>query len=468
MEKWGDELDAEFNSCPFVCFRARDPDEVVFGNDVKLGNVEHVEQLRAPWNNHSRGEIPNTLQRNAVALEDTGQVSGFNRQSGRAVLPKRKRSIEAFDPGKDALAGIAVVIAFRDADARTFGEFEDSLFQRFSSGHIQKCSRPTVRDCLAERSSSGAHMTVFLKSLTKIGVAKLLIGMLGGLVLAGCGAARAESSPSRVAMNPSSADYYAEESESSLGEMDSSGADEVEFKDVSATPRLLSKRAGISYKLKPPPPAAAAETDDGHAEPPSEEREQEATEPETTEPEPSDADVPRKPILIYEAHLGMAVFRAQENLDRIEQMAVKAGGYLVNRGSSSIQVRVPAPDFQSALKAIMALGDVHRKDIKAQDVTAQYTDTAIRLRNAQAIRERLEQLLASAKNVEEALQVEAELGRVTDEIERMKGRLKLLQELAAFSTITVKFTERTRKVQTRVELPFPWLDELGLHHLLEL
>ncbi len=251
--------------------------------------------------------------------------------------------------------------------------------------------------------------------------------------------------------------------------MDSLEGDEPELRDYSATPRQLNKRAAPAFKSKPPAPAPAASSDDGQAVPLPSELDPVASEPEATEPEqPPDADVPRKPMLIYEAHLGMAVFRAQENLDRIEQMAVKAGGYLVNRGSSSIQVRVPAPEFQLSLKAIMTLGDVHRKDIKAQDVTAQYTDTAIRLRNTQAIRERLEQLLSSAKNVEEALQVEAELGRVTDEIERMKGRLKLLQELAAFSTINVKFTERTREVQTRVELPFPWLNELGLHYLLDL
>jgi hypothetical protein len=176
----------------------------------------------------------------------------------------------------------------------------------------------------------------------------------------------------------------------------------------------------------------------------------------------------RRPILIYKANLGLAVFRTQENLDTIEKMAIEAGGYLVRRGGNNIQVRVPAPDFEKTVEAIVELGDVHRREITAQDVTAEYTDLTIRLKNAEEVRERLAALLKTAVNVEEALKVEAELGRVAGQIELIKGRLKLLSELSAYSTITVEFTERTAQIKSRVELPFHWLNELGLNHLLSL
>jgi hypothetical protein len=176
----------------------------------------------------------------------------------------------------------------------------------------------------------------------------------------------------------------------------------------------------------------------------------------------------RRPILIYEAELGIAVFHASENLDRIEKMAADRGGYLVTRYDNSIKVRVPAPVFEKTIDEILTLGDVRRREVRTEDVTAEYTDLEIRIRNAVMVRERLEKLLERADNVKDALKVEEELRRLTDELEVMKGRIKLLRELSSFSTITVEFTERVSQIRSRVELPFPFLQELGLQRLLDL
>lgn len=173
-------------------------------------------------------------------------------------------------------------------------------------------------------------------------------------------------------------------------------------------------------------------------------------------------------MLIYRADLGLAVFQVQDNLDKIEAMAQKAGGYLVRRSQNQIVVRVPAERFEGTVAKVLDLGDVHQREITAQDVTAEYMDLQIRMKNAVAMRDRLEALLKDVKNVEEALKVEEQLSRVVETIEVMKGRLKLLSELANFSTISVTFAERTSQIQSRVRLPFPWLNQLGLPSLLSL
>jgi Domain of unknown function (DUF4349) len=78
-------------------------------------------------------------------------------------------------------------------------------------------------------------------------------------------------------------------------------------------------------------------------------------------------------------------------------------------------------------------------------------------------------LLARSQTTPDALAVERELQRVTGEIEAMLGRLKVLRELVAFSTITVNFNKRVvDAVGHDVRLPFPWLYELGLPELLAL
>jgi hypothetical protein len=176
----------------------------------------------------------------------------------------------------------------------------------------------------------------------------------------------------------------------------------------------------------------------------------------------------RAPILIYEANLGIAVFHVQDNLDKIEKSAIKKGGYLVTRFESGIKVRVPVDKFEAAVDEFLKLGDVISHEVTTKDVTAEYTDLEIRIKNAVVVRQRLEDLLSRAQNVEEALKVERELRRLTEELEVMKGRIKLLQELSSYSTITVTFSERTSEIRSRVALPFPWLRELGLHRLLDL
>jgi hypothetical protein len=176
-----------------------------------------------------------------------------------------------------------------------------------------------------------------------------------------------------------------------------------------------------------------------------------------------------KPMLIYTAVLTMAVFEAARAIDEVEKHAREVGGYLVRRTDNSITVRVPAEVFDSSLETVSKVGDELHRDVSVRDVTAEFRDLQTRLKNLQAVRDRLQVLLAKASNVPQALQVERELERVTGEIERIKGRMKLYSELVAFSTITINFQARpVEKISSTVELPFPWLQELGLSRLLDL
>ncbi len=175
------------------------------------------------------------------------------------------------------------------------------------------------------------------------------------------------------------------------------------------------------------------------------------------------------PLLIYTAHVHLAVFEAAQAIDRAERLAKEAGGYLVRRDDRTITIRVPVAGFHNLLDRMLTLGDVLHRNVSVRDVTEEFYDVQIRIKNAELVRERLEQLLARAQRVEEALAVERELARVAGEVERLKGRLKLLSELLAFSTITLEFQPRaTENVERSVNLPFPWLQQLGLGHLLSL
>jgi hypothetical protein len=172
-------------------------------------------------------------------------------------------------------------------------------------------------------------------------------------------------------------------------------------------------------------------------------------------------------MLIYTAHLTLAVFQVQKDLDRVEELARSVGGYLSARTDTQLTIRVPRARFHEALHAVEQVGDVLHRDVTAQDVTDEYADLDVRLKNARAMRDRMQQLLQNAA-VKEALEIEKELGRITEEIERMEGRLKLLSDEIAYSTISVTFQPvEQNPVHDLARLPFPWLRDIGLSQLLD-
>ncbi|NUP06940.1 MAG: DUF4349 domain-containing protein [Polyangiaceae bacterium] len=175
----------------------------------------------------------------------------------------------------------------------------------------------------------------------------------------------------------------------------------------------------------------------------------------------------KAPILIYRAEFSLSVFEVEKSLDAVEGLAKMNGGYLSRRDDRSITVRVPAQQFQNLVDEIEKVGDVLHRDVVSEDVTAEYRDLEVQLQNQMALRARFEKLLEKAAKVQEALEIEKELGRITGEIERIKGRLKLLADQARYSTITVRFEPRASQQvqQGPFVLPLPWLQNVGLRRL---
>lgn len=166
----------------------------------------------------------------------------------------------------------------------------------------------------------------------------------------------------------------------------------------------------------------------------------------------------------------MASFEVIAQIDKIEAISRELGGFLARRDDTSITIRVPSERFDESLRRVQALGDVLHRNVSVQDVTEEFRDTEVQLKNARAIRDRLQELLAKATKVEDSLLIERELGRVTRDLERLEGRLKFLRDRIAFSTLTVVFQPRAveRVEMQNFRLPVNWLYDLGLNRLMNL
>ncbi len=175
-------------------------------------------------------------------------------------------------------------------------------------------------------------------------------------------------------------------------------------------------------------------------------------------------------VVIYTAELTLAVFEVQKSIEEVAAIAKRQGGFLAKRDDQSITVRVPSTHFDQTVKDLEAVGDVLHRNVTAEDVSEEFHDLQIQLRNLMAMRERLVALLAKASKVEEAIAVEKELGRVAGEIDRIQGRMKFLEDRARMSTITVRLSPRAPSTIDKgpFQVPLPWLQDLGIERLIHL
>jgi hypothetical protein len=245
-----------------------------------------------------------------------------------------------------------------------------------------------------------------------------------------------------------------------------------------ATPNDATSRPAAPPQPPPPPPAppkpVVSQTDKKIANVELERASDVSSTTKVNRPPTStaaDQDVtPHKSdFLIYTAQITMAVYQVEPGLAAVEQIARDLGGYLAIRNDNSITIRVPRGAFDEAIRRIGLTGDVVHKEVSAEDVTDKYVDMESRLRNAKAMRDRLQDLLQKA-NVKEAIEIQAQLGKVTEEIEVLEGQLKLMRDKIAYSSIAVNFAARGQGAlrDMPLRLPFPWLQELGLPRLMSL
>ena len=158
-------------------------------------------------------------------------------------------------------------------------------------------------------------------------------------------------------------------------------------------------------------------------------------------------------LVIKNASSTIVVDDPAASMDTIARMADEMGGFVVTANlyhnqleggievpGASITVRVPAENFDTALKRIRAESDREplTENINSQDVTGEYTDLQSRLRNLEAAEAQLTEIMESATKTEDVLSVYNELVRVREQIEVIKGQIKYYEQSAALSAISVE------------------------------
>lgn len=165
----------------------------------------------------------------------------------------------------------------------------------------------------------------------------------------------------------------------------------------------------------------------------------------------SAADIPSVSLSVIKT----ATVRLELERDGLDQAARDAiaiaerfGGYVsttqlrdARKGTGSLELRVPATRFGDALEALRGVGKVQSESVAGQDVGQEFVDLQARLRNFEAQETVLLRLMDKSVSVADTLRVQGQLQQVQLEIERLRGRIRYLQDQTDMSTIRVDMTE---------------------------
>jgi hypothetical protein len=156
--------------------------------------------------------------------------------------------------------------------------------------------------------------------------------------------------------------------------------------------------------------------------------------------------------LIRNATVELEIVSFDNAVGRITAFANEEHGYVATTDSEKqangklrgqIVVKVLPQNLDRFLQKIRSLGELKNQALGTEDVTKAYFDTDARLKNAHVMEQRLiEMLKTKTGKVSDLLQVEKELGRVREEIEKMQGELKYWDSQVQFATVTISLAEK--------------------------
>lgn len=159
-----------------------------------------------------------------------------------------------------------------------------------------------------------------------------------------------------------------------------------------------------------------------------------------------------KKHLIQTADIRFQVKNAEQSMEKLEGLVKKYGASITNSNLESDNwqitgkacIRVSPEYFSALIKDISAESIfMNYKNIKSDDVTAEYIDIETRLRTKREVEQRYIDILRNkAKTVEEVLMAENEIRAIHEEIEAKVGRLNYLKDQVAFNTINLEMYQQ--------------------------
>ncbi|MBR6090124.1 MAG: DUF4349 domain-containing protein, partial [Anaerolineaceae bacterium] len=172
----------------------------------------------------------------------------------------------------------------------------------------------------------------------------------------------------------------------------------------------------------------------------------------------NDAPEGQKRMVQKSASINIQVMDPLGAADKLIELTEQMGGFVVSFTSSqeyyssdiylpraNLTIRVPADQLNDTLDFIENLtGDsskyVSNKKVYGRDITSDYVDMQSRLTSKEKTLDKLYEILDTAENAEEALEVYSNIADVESDIEVYKGQIKYMEESVSLSSIDVQIS----------------------------
>ena len=169
--------------------------------------------------------------------------------------------------------------------------------------------------------------------------------------------------------------------------------------------------------------------------------------------------------IVRNASISLEVADVGAMVQRVENIATAGGGFVANSSffsepqestrplpedreqvlgqtpersrTATLTIRVPSTQYVGTLSQLRELGTVITETSSTGDVTEEFADLEARQRNLEATEQQYLSLLERAQDIGEVLTVQDRINGVRLEIERIQGRLNLLNNLTDLATLEV-------------------------------
>ncbi|WP_302640352.1 DUF4349 domain-containing protein [uncultured Clostridium sp.] len=167
--------------------------------------------------------------------------------------------------------------------------------------------------------------------------------------------------------------------------------------------------------------------------------------------------------IIKSSQLSLETAKFNDVINSLEDMVKSYGGYIASSSIdaeginnnyqclrfASYKINVPSDKLDDFLDESSKLATVRNKSTSAEDITAQYYDNESRLKSLQIQEERYLEILKTATEVKDIIEIENALTDVRYEIENLTTCLNKISNLVDMATVNINIQEVSQETVTQ-------------------
>jgi hypothetical protein len=133
-----------------------------------------------------------------------------------------------------------------------------------------------------------------------------------------------------------------------------------------------------------------------------------------------------------------------------------------------LELRIPRDSLEAFEAQLAKLGRRVDRRFSTEDLTREFEEQMLGLAGRARLMDTWNRAMAQESERREVLDIQLEMASLASEIDRRKGRLKLLRDRTSYARVYLDFRFQGRAVSDRAgRTAFPWLNDLDLERFRE-